>query len=71
LIGIGFMRFWARVARRCGARGSLARRPVVWTYVPLLVLLIPIVLTTSALLTPLLRVLFARRLTAYLQSVER
>lgn len=69
LIGIAFMLFWARILRLCGPRGSAWRRPMVWIYVPLLVLIVPIALTASALLTPILRRVFARRLSHYLQAL--
>ncbi len=70
LIGAGAMVLLARIARRCGKPGSLLRRPVIWLFVLLLVLLLPVVLTASVVLTPVLRRLFAGRLTTYLRTVQ-
>jgi hypothetical protein len=70
MIGVACMVVLARVARWCGKPGSLTRRPVIWLFVLVLVLLIPIVLMASTVLTPVLRRVFARRLTRYLRAVQ-
>ncbi|MEU1629807.1 hypothetical protein ABZ746_31825 [Streptomyces sp. NPDC020096] len=60
----------ARLARRCGRPGSLARQPVIGLFVLMLVTWLPVLLLASALLTPVLRVVFARRLNRYVRGLR-
>jgi len=69
LVGVGLITTFARLARRFGPPGSLARRPAIGLFVLLLVALIPPVLILSALLTPLLSRVFAGRLDRYRRGV--
>ncbi|MFJ6799039.1 hypothetical protein [Streptomyces sp. NPDC091268] len=61
MIGAAVMTLFARVARRCGRPGGLLRLPVIGVFMLALVILLPVVLAVSALLTPVLRILLPSR----------
>lgn len=70
MAGVAVMTLLARAARLCGGPGSMARRPVIWLFMLSLAVLVPFVLVASVLLTPVLRRVFARRLTRYVRTVQ-
>ncbi|MFF3343642.1 hypothetical protein [Streptomyces flavidovirens] len=60
----------ARLARLCGGPGNPARRPVLWLFVLMLVVFLPVLLPASAVLAPLVRRRLTRRLARGLPGVR-
>ncbi|MFF4160330.1 hypothetical protein [Streptomyces sp. NPDC001678] len=60
----------ARIARLCGGPGSVVRKPVILLFVLMLVVTLPVLLVTSAVLTPVLGRVFAGRLIRYLRGTQ-